>query len=401
MIDPTDLLPSQLKAVNHMMNDDVRMLIWIAPTGVGKTYGICDAWVELAMYNAMHGYGNNKYAVAGVSASAVRRNVTEGLEDACRAFGIPFRDVGGPDGYFDIGGFAKFYIFGADNRKSYTKLRGLNLTGGWIDEATLCNEDFVQTLIGRCRMDNAKVVLTSNADSPYNFIKTEYMDRADGSQIVYMESEYDENRFIPQEQRDFIRANQTGHMYKRNIDNVWAPASGLVYPIEKYMITKQTKTYGGVCTIDWGGSGVFAALQFVKTITGWHIADEYYHDGTKQGVLPDNIHLEILRSRFAPNEYVIDPAAQGLMPMIRQMGYMVSNADNRIIPGIENVNNRLQMGKLTIDERCTHLLTETSAYIWNPLTDKPVKERDHLCDGMRYGAMHVLPMYAPPLMIGI
>jgi hypothetical protein len=51
--------------------------------------------------------------------------------------------------------------------------------GGWdADEITLHPESFVKQAINRMSLPNARAYWTTNPDSPFHFIKTEFIDQA-------------------------------------------------------------------------------------------------------------------------------------------------------------------------------------------------------------------------------
>lgn len=60
-----------------------------------------------------------------------------------------------------------------------------------------------------------------------------------------------------------------------------------------------------------------------------------------------------------------------------------------MLDGIRYVASLLSLEKIGIYEKCTHTLEEFASYIWDEKAsqrgeDKPVKQRDHCADAVRY-----------------
>ena len=86
------------------------------------------------------------------------------------------------------------------------------------------------------------------------------------------------------------------------LGNIWAAAGGLVYPFDMSHTVDEPFDPAGVVAADAGTAGVTAATLFTKrerggtlldmggvpTTNGLLIADEYYHEAEKEGVLTDD-----------------------------------------------------------------------------------------------------------------
>ena len=76
------------------------------------------------------------------------------------------------------------------------------------------------------------------------------------------------------------------------LGNIWAAAGGLVYPFDMSHTVDEPFDPAGVVAADAGTAGVTAATLFTKRGDGLMIADEYYHEADKEGVLTDVQHIE-------------------------------------------------------------------------------------------------------------
>lgn len=104
------------------------------------------------------------------------------------------------------------------------------------------------------------------------------------------------------------------------------------------------------------------------------------------------IHAEAVKARGKWIPGVIDPSARGrsqvdgrqLLGMYRELGLELTEADNAVEAGIYQILTRLGSGRLKIFKSCQNLLSEMRLYRRDE-KGKVVKERDHLCDCLRYG----------------
>ena len=391
LLDLVDLTPGQRVALDAIHFGSQKTIVWVGSIRSGKTSGLMMGLVELCLKNKVLGEGNNEYILAGPTLGGIRRITRAYVSDVCQQYGLAFRDVGGDAPHYQIGQVAKIHLSGADKASSYARIAGMTVHSAVIDEATLCHEDFLETVFQRCSFDSSLVMMGTNADSPFHPVKTKYIDEADEDTLIIESTFYENQHYSDVRRRVLEKQNTTGHIYRRNILNQWTPASGLVMPVSQEMVVARDPTQFGDVGFDLGIEGTTVALLVAPQGNGWHVSDEYYHVGRRDGVLTDEEHLQRITSRWAVGQWVIDPSAVSFRAVARRNGQMVYNGQNDVIPGIQVVNNLLQGGRLTIDPRCRNLLGEMAAYAWNTVTDKPIKKQDHGPDALRYLAMHVAP----------
>ena len=111
-------------------------------------------------------------------------------------------------------------------------------TSAYLTKLRSCTPTFIQQVEYRCEKSYSLVVMTTNADSPYNYIKTDYVDKA-GPETLLINSVMGENQHISGKNglSQYMDDNRGGSAYKRNILNLWAPNQGVVYPIGPEMVT--------------------------------------------------------------------------------------------------------------------------------------------------------------------
>ena len=98
-----------------------------------------------------------------------------------------------------------------------------------------------------------------------------------------LEAFADENFHYSQERWGYIKRNNapSSAMYKRMVQNVWAPNGGVIYPIGLDHVVKEPFSPVGRVFLDAGTAGVTAALLYTPRGDGWLVADEYYHDANR------------------------------------------------------------------------------------------------------------------------
>ena len=393
MLDLLNPTPTQRKIESELLFG-TRDVCCVGTARAGKGVAVVKAMVLRSQMHKELGIGSGDYLLIAQSVGAIHRNSKAYFADVCRQLRIPFRTRGTPDPHFDVGG-AKFYTFGGANADAPSKMQGVTAMDCWIDEATFVREDVYEASTYRLSFTDSRVVLTSNAGSPFSWVKTTFVDTPSDS-VLALEAFADENFHYSQERWGYIKRNNapTSAMYKRMVQNVWAPNGGLIYPIDlTHVVDEPFEPYGRVF-LDAGTAGVTAALLYVPRGDGWLVADEYYHDANKEGQLTDEQHVEaILKKGWQSLSWDVDPAAASFKAQLRRMGYPVRNALNDVLEGIQCGLNALFAGLLFINRwRCPQTLRELAGLIWNPMTDKPQEGLpDHAADTFRYGNRRLFP----------
>jgi PBSX family phage terminase large subunit len=91
----------------------------------------------------------------------------------------------------------KILLEGANDIRSESKIRGLTLQGAYCDELTQFPHDFFTMLLSRLRLPGAKLIATTNPDSPSHWLKQEYIDRKDDLDFLDLKFLLDDNTTLP------------------------------------------------------------------------------------------------------------------------------------------------------------------------------------------------------------
>lgn len=287
---------------------------------------------------------------------------------------------------------------GANDARSESKIRGLTLQGAYCDELTQFPQDFFAMLLSRLRLPKAKLIATTNPDSPNHWLKTDYIDRQNELSFLDIKFLIDDNTTLPQDYVNNLKVEYTGVFYDRFILGRWVLAEGLIYPNYEQAIAEppdNEEPTQYALSIDYGTLNAFAALLWAKYGTVWYAVDGYYYSGRDTGIQKtDEEYGQEIDERFGKysNDWeklkvIVDPSAASFITLLKKrQRYKVIPADNAVLDGIRETATAMQTGKIKISPAIKEWVTEAQGYVWddNPVEDRPVKIADHYMDSTRY-----------------
>ncbi|MBZ4662779.1 MAG: phage terminase, large subunit, family [Caloramator sp.] len=294
----------------------------------------------------------------------------------------------------------KIYVLGANDEKAETRFRGMTLAGGMLDEVTTYPRSVFEQILARTSIEGAKIYATTNPDSPYHWLYTDYIQKADEKGYYVMKFYLDDNPFLPKEYIEFIKNTYTGLFYKRFILGEWVAADGIIYDMfyEKLHVVKEIPNIFDkyIVGIDFGMGNptVFLLIGVRNNIK--YVIKEYYHEGREEGKKTIEKYSRDLKQFLGdvkPHKIYIDPSAQALIYQLKCDGFFnVKEANNDVLDGIATVGNMLGQNQLFIYSSCKNLIREFYSYAWDKKAqergeDKPLKVADHALDALRY-ALH-------------
>lgn len=341
------------------------------------------------------------YMMCAKSLTTLKRNCLLLLQDLVGEDNFTF-SLSKKEGYLFE---RKILLEGANDARSEAKIRGLTLQGAYCDELTQFPQDFFTMLLSRLRLPNAKLIATTNPDSPSHWLKTSYIDRKDELSMLDIKFLIQDNTTLPEDYVNNLMAEYTGVFYERFILGLWVLAEGLIYPMYKEAIEMPPPTQAEqyVLSIDYGTLNAFAAILWGKYGDIWYAVDGYYYSGRETGnLLTDEEYGNAIDSHFGQytSEYarlpvVIDPSAASFITLLkRKMRYKVMHADNSVIDGIRETATAMKTNKIKISPVLKEWKTEAEGYVWDESSteDRPIKANDHYMDATRYfvRTLHVL-----------
>lgn len=288
----------------------------------------------------------------------------------------------------------RVYLEGVNDARSESKIRGMTLQGAYCDELTQFTEDFFAMLLSRLSEPGAKLIATTNPDSPMHWLMVDYINRSGELDMLVLKFLIDDNPYLDPEYVKQIKREYTGVFYNRFILGQWVIAEGLVYGFfdpEKHCVDDVPEDGEWYVSIDYG-------TQNACTMGLWCVSDgyavrakEYYHSGreTKKQLTDEEYYaaLEELTGDRPIQYVVIDPSAASFIETIKRHGkYMVAKANNDVLDGIRVTASMLNAGMIKIHKCCKNTIKEFGLYAWDEKSgeDKPIKENDHCMDDLRY-----------------
>lgn len=309
----------------------------------------------------------------------------------------------------------RIWLEGANDARSESKIRGMTLAGAYVDELTQIPQDFFTMLLSRLSEQGAKLIATTNPDSPTHWVKTDYIDREDALDLLTMKFLITDNDFLDPSYVENLKKEYTGAFYSRFVLGEWIRPSGLIYPqfspanidenghcftskqFEEAAFGTVGRAYRRqrgewVIAVDYGTSNPTCAL-FARVFKGvaW-IVREYYWNGRKQGQRTDEEHMTAIMDIakeldcYPAAQVIIDPSAASFITCFRRLsGMTVQSANNSVIDGIRDTASAFVNRKVLVHEGCQKLIEELQSYVWDESADEaPVKENNHAVDAARY-----------------
>lgn len=295
------------------------------------------------------------------------------------------------------------YVVGANDDRAEAKIRGLTIAGALIDEATLLPENFFKMLLSRLSIPGACLFASTNSDSPYHWLKRDFIDRKHELDLKNFKFSIKDNPSLSEKYIKDLTAEYKGLWYKRFILGEWVIAEGTVFDFfdEDIHVIPYPPSNADfyIVGIDYGTTNpcVFTLLGYNGgSYPNMWVEKEYYFDSRKELRQKSDYdyvqdYINFIDGITVKHVY-IDPSAASLkQEMMRNGIYNLVDAVNDVIPGIRFLGQLLTNGTLKICKDCTNLIKEFSTYVWDEKAalrgeDKPKKLNDHCLDSARYSA---------------
>ena len=384
-----ELSPKQLDALH---NSDAFANVYEGAVRSGKSY------VSLLRFMEHVANGpQEKYVVCGKSERTIMMNVLDPLQELTGGI-IRYNRGLGFFYLFD----KKIYVVGAHDEKASGKIRGPTFAGALLDEATLVPESFFRMLLSRLTPVGSKIFMTTNPDSPFHWLKHDFIDvhQDDPKYLKRFQFVINDNPSLSEEKKEELKKSYQGLWYKRFIEGNWVLAEGTVFDFfdQAYHVVRSPPSYAKyyILGVDYGTTNPFAAvlIGFNDDISPslW-VEKEYYWDSKKTGAQKTNMeYLQDIEHDFGgyPIKLIYhDPAAASFGVELKRARKPVKEANNDVLGGIRSVADFMARGDLVICRQCENLIKEIEGYVWDSKSaklgeDKPVKQRDHAIDALRY-----------------
>ncbi len=338
-----------------------------------------------------------EYIVTGKSLETCERNVVTPLQNLT-GHKIAYNQGKRYFTLFD----KKVYVIGANDERASAKIKGATFAGALVDEITELPESYFEMLFSRLTLAGSKLFGGTNPDSPYHWLKANYIDRFvdDPRFFKRFKFDLDDNPSLDPQIKEDLRKKYQGLWYKRFILGEWVLAEGAVYDFfdTSLHVVNNPPTYAKqyFLGIDYGTSNSFAAV-----LLGYNddhkpslwAEKEYYWDSKAKGYQKTDgeyaIDLQRAFEGYPIRLMYLDPSAASFQTELRRYKLPIKHANNDVVDGIRCVGNLISSGNLVICKACTTLVKEIEGYVWDEKAvrrgeDKPLKTRDHAIDALRY-----------------
>jgi PBSX family phage terminase large subunit len=384
-----ELSPKQIKSYNEA---DARINIWAGAVRSGKSFSAL-----LKFINFIDNGPPGDMVIVGRTTDALKRNVIGPMIDL---LGV---DVKYKSGLREIKMWNRvIHVVGANDERAEGKIRGSTFAGALIDEITLLPESFFKMLLSRLSVPGAKLFGTTNPDSPFHWLKRDFLDNEKVNRKLFNFNLYDNPSLTPEYIKS-ITSEYSGLWYQRFIEGKWVLAEGSVFDMfdkDQHVITFPP----GVAEyylvgIDYGTANptAFSLIGFSsRTFPNCWLEKEYYWDSRKEQKQKTDAEyardLKTFISGYNVKQIYMDPSAASLQAELRHHDISAIEANNDVLEGIRYHATMLQQGGFKICGRCINTIKEYGSYRWDPQAqnrgeDKPIKEHDHMLDSIRYVLM--------------
>jgi PBSX family phage terminase large subunit len=405
-----NLSPKQLEAYRSTRDSQLNLLVGSVRSG--KTY-ISYYLILRKFLELIQTHSEGEILFIGKTVATVYRNIAVPMMNL---FGDSVKVIRGINEIRIFGRTA--YMLGADDAKAEEKLRGMTVAFAVGDEVTLWPESVFSMLLTRLSLPQSQFIGTTNPDSPFHWLKKEFINRADEVGMNVIKFQLEDNHTLTQEYKDGLKARIRGFWYRRLVLGEWCVAEGQIYdqfdakvnvfPNDGMGHIPSSPPIDLYVSCDYG-TGTTTVFGF-----WWRTADDKFYllrewRYSPSEVKPQKSDLEFVdalidflhqcqraeligeKVDFLRIPIIVDKYAASFIRQLELSGFRFAlRCNNDVINGIREVNNGFHARKLFIHESCEGLIDEISSYSWDSKKqikgeDAPVKRNDHSVDMMRYG----------------
>lgn len=398
-------LSMKLQELSHkqrdfLINSNARINIAYGSVRSGKTIVSLLRWLFI-IATAPEGSG---LLMAAKTERTLRRNILDLIAEI-----IPAEDYRLNSGLGECTIFGrKIYLVGANDERAENKIRGITLYAAYCDELTLFPESFVQMLLSRLSEPKAILLATTNPDSPYHFVKTNFLDRSDTLNLKSWKFLLEDNNTLPSDYIQDLKAEYVpgSVWYKRYILGEFALAEGAVFPFlsddpkDEFVISELPKDLTSwMVAVDYGVQhpSVFALCGYSQSLRKWVVVKEFFTKDKTNPIYSLEFKREILdyNGGIIPIEVNIDPGGGGLSlikqlqadyPFLSVGGATKDNVDKELA----QLSSALFLHRICLYKPgCVRGIPQLMNYTWDSKAkekgkDAPLKHDDDFCDALRY-----------------
>jgi PBSX family phage terminase large subunit len=349
---------------------------------------------------------DNVFLMSGNTLGSISRNCINGDYGFIAITGGKAKPKTDTDGskYLELAG-KRIYYCGADNKRSFAKIRGLTIGGWYADEIQLHDWDFIETAEARSfASKNRFNIWTLNPDAPGARIYKERIDLYREQQtpgFAWYHFTLDDNTALDAEQKDAIKSQYPfgSVFYRRYVLGQRVRAEGICYPSFKHnkpgedgnILDVIPKILFAEIGSDIGGN----KSATTNALTGYFIdtrgklcavlLDESYDTENKstESIL-NNWRQFVVKSKktYQVNDAYPDSAEQLIVKSMRNMG-IVNVYGSRKFPILDRIrflDGAFSNRRVFIMRSCEHTIEAIEAAVWNQKSEKEERLDDGTCN---------------------
>lgn len=344
---------------------------------------------------SMTTYQDQNFAICGKTVTSCRRNViTPLLTILENHIGYSIKDSVSKN-FIEISNGKvtnRYYVFGGKDEGSAALIQGVTLAGILFDEVALMPRSFVEQGLARCSVEGSKFWFNCNPEAPSHWFYEDWISKSDEKKAYYLHFTMEDNPSLSEVIKARYHALYHGVFYDRYIRGLWVAAHGIVYPMfnkDFHVVPVEPRPYEKwYISGDYGTVNPFSLGLWGLANGVWYRVDEHYYNSRETGVqLTDDEYYDALVKLAGDRKIesvIVDPSASSFITLVRRKGrFHVREADNSVIPGINNTATALKTGLIKINECCKAIQKEFTLYRWDDKAaeDRPLKENDHCLTG--------------------
>lgn len=313
----------------------------------------------------------------------------------------------------------RWSIVGAKDEGSEKYIRGRTVGVAYGDELTLIPKSFIDMMISRMSNSGSRLYGTTNPDSPYHYIHTEYIqnkEKIESGFLNVIHFNMNDNLSLTTDVRNRYESAYKGVFYQRYIKGLWVTAEGAIYKdcftdenlyddkTRPEFLEHPSKHSAMYIAIDYGTSNATVFLHVIDDGKTYWVDNEYYYDSRQVGAQKTDSQyvedlIDVKKKWMADNaESIVDPSAASLSAEMTLRGVWHCQAENDVLDGIRNVSTLLLKNRIKIHTRCAKLRAELATYAWDTKKQKigedaPIKANDHAPDALRYFVQTKVPSW--------
>ena len=271
-------------------------------------------------------------------------------------------------------------------------------------------------LLSRMSPEGAWLYATTNPDSPYHWLKTNYLDNPELKANKILWSDHFTMADNPNLTSEFVERQKrlyTGVFHKRFVEGLWVIAEGAIYKDSwseelLYNLKDEPKRLrhpavhqGRFIAVDYGTTNPMVFLDIYDDGQRFWVVREYYWDSVvEMRQKTDAEYADDLVEFIGPRpdaKVIIDPSAASFKAEMTERGIWNVDAD-------DDVNEGIRIASMALNQRLVRFCRQTApktiqemqTCAWDSKAaqrgeEKPLKIHDHGPDAFRYFAKTEIP----------